>query len=440
MRKAALYNLGCKVNAYETDAMGELLLNAGYEIVDFEEDADVYIVNTCSVTNMADRKSRQVLHRARKNNPDAVIVACGCYVETAQLRNPNEKPDPSIDIVIGNDGKRDIVAILEAWYNGETLEERMQIDRVKVYEDMEISTTMEHTRAFLKIQDGCNQFCSYCIIPFARGRVRSRSIENVVKEVESLAANGYKEVVLTGIHISSFGTDTGESLLDLIRAVHQVEGIRRIRLGSLEPRIITEEFTKALGEMPKFCPHFHLSLQSGCDRTLKAMNRKYTAEEFAGCCDLIRKVWPEAALTTDVIVGFPQESEEDFAASYAFVEKIRFFETHIFKYSRRKGTKADQMAGQLTDAVKTERSAKLLTLNEMRKKEYMERFLDRELEILTEEEQTVDGSICMVGHTAEYVPCAILPKADGSLPKSGEFVRARGKRVLGNDMLICIIE
>ena len=410
-KKAALHNLGCKVNAYETEAMQELLEQAGYEIVPFQEKADVYIINTCTVTNMADRKSRQMLHRARKMNPEAVVAACGCYVQ--------EKPDEAadcVDIVIGNNRKKEIVRILEEYENsrdgekkrpGEPLKDLVDIGHTKEYEELSLSRTAEHTRAYIKVQDGCNQFCSYCIIPYARGRVRSRSKDHVLEEVQALAGAGYQEVVLTGIHLSSYGIDNGEDLLSLILAVHEVEGIRRIRLGSLEPRIITEEFVRTISGLPKMCPHFHLSLQSGCTETLKRMNRRYTAEEYFEKCELLRKYFHEPALTTDVIVGFPGETQEEFEASRAFVDKVDFYETHVFKYSRREGTKAAVMPDQVPEPVKTERSAILLELSKKKQKAYEERLLGTTQEVLIEEEIERDGEIWQVGHTREYVKAGI---------------------------------
>ncbi len=410
-KKAALHNLGCKVNAYETEAMQELLEQAGYEIVPFQEKADVYIINTCTVTNMADRKSRQMLHRARKMNPEAVVAACGCYVQ--------EKPDEAadcVDIVIGNNRKKEIVRILEEYENsrggekkrpGEPLKDLVDIGHTKEYEELSLSRTAEHTRAYIKVQDGCNQFCSYCIIPYARGRVRSRSKAHVLEEVQALAVAGYQEVVLTGIHLSSYGIDNGEDLLSLILAVHEVEGIRRIRLGSLEPRIITEEFVRTISGLPKMCPHFHLSLQSGCTETLKRMNRRYTAEEYFEKCELLRKYFHEPALTTDVIVGFPGETQEEFEASRAFVDKVDFYETHVFKYSRREGTKAAVMPDQVPEPVKAERSAILLELSKKKQKAYEERLLGTTQEVLIEEEIERDGEIWQVGHTWEYVKAGI---------------------------------
>lgn len=403
MRKAALHNLGCKVNAYETEAMQELLEQAGYQIVPFEEQADVYIINTCTVTNVADRKSRQMIHRARKKNPGAVIVAAGCYVQTKDTAGL----DADIDIVIGNNKKKEIAKVLEDYFRergaGAKKIERVDIGHTSEYEDLTVSHTAGHTRVFLKVQDGCNQFCSYCIIPYARGRVRSRSREEVVAEVRRLAERGYKEVVLTGIHLSSYGTDIGDDLLSLILSVHQVEGICRIRLGSLEPGIITEEFAQTLSECPKFCPHFHLSLQSGCDATLKRMNRRYDTAQYEEKCQILRKYFQDPALTTDVIVGFPGETEEEFEASRAFIDRINFYETHIFKYSRREGTRAAVMDGQVPDSVKTKRSALLLELGQKKQREYEEKLLGTTREVLMEESVVIDGETWQVGHTKEYV-------------------------------------
>ena len=402
MKRAALHNLGCKVNAYETEAMQELLEHEGYEIVPFHEDADVYIINTCTVTNMADRKSRQMLHRAKKKNPDAVVVACGCYVQAKQ-----DEIDESIDIVVGNNRKKNIVEILaeyEASKEKQTVQkEVIDINHTDEYEELHLTKTAEHTRAYIKVQDGCNQFCSYCIIPFARGRVRSRSYDSVIAEVKKLAEGGYKEVVLTGIHLSSYGVDTGENLLSLIQGVHEVSGIERIRLGSLEPRIITEEFVQAIAKLPKMCPHFHLSLQSGCDETLRRMNRRYTAEEYMDGCKLLRKYFDHPALTTDVIVGFPGETQEEFAASKAFVDQVDFYETHVFKYSRRQGTKAAAMENQIPETEKTRRSNALLELNKKKQKAYEECLIGTTQEVLMEEAVQIDGETWQVGHTKEYV-------------------------------------
>ncbi len=400
MKKVALHNLGCKVNAYETEAMQELLEEHGYEIVPFKEGADIYIINTCTVTNMADRKSRQMLHRARKMNPHAIVVACGCYVQAKA-----DELDECIDIVVGNNRKKDIIEILKEYERGRegTCQEMVDINHTKEYEEMHLTRTAEHTRAYIKVQDGCNQFCSYCIIPYARGRVRSRDHESVLREVQGLASNGYKEVVLTGIHLSSYGMDTGDHLLNLILDIHEVPGIQRIRLGSLEPRIITEEFARTLASLPKMCPHFHLSLQSGCDATLKRMNRRYTAEEYYEKCVLLRKYFHNPALTTDVIVGFPGETEEEFAQSKAFVDKVNFYETHVFKYSRREGTRAAKMENQVPETVKTVRSNELLELSRRKQRNYEEALIGTTQEVLMEEEILHEGEKYQVGHTKEYV-------------------------------------
>lgn len=412
MKKAALHNLGCKVNAYETEAMQELLERAGYQIVPFHETADVYVINTCSVTNMADRKSRQMIHRARKKNPDAVIVAAGCYVQ-AQADAGNK--DENIDIIIGNNKKKELVSLLEEYFmdaEKKQMEEVIDINHTKEYEELHLSKTAEHTRAYLKVQDGCNQFCTYCIIPYARGRVRSRNKDEVVREVETLAAAGYQEVVLTGIHLSSYGVDMEEKddLLSLIQAVHAVEGIRRIRLGSLEPRIITETFAETLASMSKICPHFHLSLQSGCNATLKRMNRRYDAEEYLEKCQILRKYFGNPALTTDVIVGFPQETEEEFEESRTFVDKVDFYETHIFKYSKRQGTKAAIMPGQVSEQIKTVRSNIMLEMNSEKQRKYEESWIGKKVEVLFEELIEKDGESCVAGHTREYMrivmPCS----------------------------------
>ena len=414
MKKAALPNLGCKVNAYETEAMQELLEQNGYEIVPFQEGADIYIINTCTVTNMADRKSRQMIHRAKKMNPDAIVVAAGCYV---QAQENSDKIDECIDIVIGNNKKQNLIEILEEYEQKRkeadgvfVQQEVIDINHTKEYEELHLTKTAEHTRAYIKVQDGCNQFCTYCIIPYMRGRVRSRRKEEVVEEVSALAANGYKEVVLTGIHLSSYGVDfeEKETLLSLIQAVHAIEGIERIRLGSLEPRIITEEFASALSALPKICPHFHLSLQSGCEETLKRMNRRYSAEEYFEKCMLLRKYFENPALTTDIIVGFPGETEEEFEESRAFVEKVNFYETHIFKYSKRQGTKAAVMPNQVPEPEKTKRSNTLLALYERNRKAYEEQFSGKETEILVEEQMEKDGKTYWIGHTKEYIRLAIL--------------------------------
>lgn len=419
MKRAALHNLGCKVNSYETEAMQQLLEAAGYEIVPFSEEADVYIINTCSVTNVADRKSRQVLHRAKKQNPNAVVVAAGCYVQAAAKEL---QADLAVDVIIGNNKKKELVAILEQYFaehpeRDETQEPRYVIDigSTHEYEALTISRIADHTRAFIKVQDGCNQFCSYCIIPYTRGRVRSRRPEEVEQEVRTLVAGGYQEVVLTGIHLSSYGVDfeaeQEENLLGLIRRLHGIEGLRRIRLGSLEPRIITREFAGALASMEKVCPHFHLSLQSGCDATLQRMNRHYTAQEYEERCRILREVFDNPAITTDVIVGFPGETEAEFAETKAFLEQVHFYEMHIFKYSRRAGTRAASMPEQVPEPVKGVRSDILLEAEQRMSEEYRKSFLGRRKSVLLEEKIVVDGREYMVGHTKEYVK-AVVPYAE----------------------------
>lgn len=401
-KKAAFHNLGCKVNAYETEAMQQILEEHGYETVPFDVGADVYIINTCTVTNIADRKSRQMLHRAKKMNPKAVVAAAGCYVQAA---GEALKADESVDIIIGNNMKHEIAHILDAYFASHEEYHVLDINHTKEYEELSIERTAEHTRAYIKVQDGCNQFCSYCIIPYARGRVRSRKPEDVIKEVKMLADAGYQEVVLTGIHLSSYGVDLeeGTTLLRLILKVHEVEGIKRIRLGSLEPRIITEEFVRTISGLEKMCPHFHLSLQSGCDATLKRMNRRYTAEEYYEKCELLRTYFDHPALTTDVIVGFPGETEEEFEETRKFLEKVKFFETHIFKYSRRKGTRADGMPDQVPEEIKTGRSHELLALHEKNRKAYIEGLCGRKVEILFEEGVQKEDGYYYTGHTKEYV-------------------------------------
>ncbi|MDO5336669.1 MAG: tRNA (N(6)-L-threonylcarbamoyladenosine(37)-C(2))-methylthiotransferase MtaB [Eubacteriales bacterium] len=408
-KRAALHNLGCKVNAYEIDAMQQLLEEAGYEIVPFAPGADVYVINTCSVTNIADRKSRQMLHKAKKMNPAAIVVAAGCYVQTDK---ENLEKDEAVDIILGNNQKKNLVqALLEYERTRQKKEQVLEIGREREYEKLAISRTAEHVRAYIKVQDGCNQFCTYCIIPYARGRVRSRDREEVLCEVRRLSQAGYQEVVLTGIHLSSYGSDfpkdTGESLLGLIQAVHEIPGIRRIRLGSLEPRIVTEEFARALATLPKICPHFHLSLQSGCDETLARMNRRYTSEEYRQACSLLRRYFTNPALTTDVIVGFPGETEEEFEISREFVESICFYETHIFKYSRRRGTRAAAMDGQIPEEIKAQRSDVMLALHNRQSHSYEKQWIGKSTELLIEEELATDRGHWLVGHTPEYIKAAV---------------------------------
>lgn len=432
MKKAALHNLGCKVNAYETEAMQHLLEEAGYEIVPFTQKADVYVINTCSVTNMADRKSRQMLHKAKKNNPDSIVVAAGCYVQTSEKEVLN---DLSVDIVIGNDRKHDLVRLLEE-YSLDSVNDTVDDinDGKHDFEELFIDQTKEHTRAFIKVQDGCNQFCSYCIIPYARGRVRSRRFENVIAEVERLAANGFKEVVLTGIHLSSYGVDFEEAvgLLELIQAVNAVKGIERIRLGSLEPKIVTEHFASELSKLDKICPHFHLSLQSGCDATLKRMNRKYTTKEYERGCELLRKYFVHPVITTDVIVGFPGETEEEFEQTKAYLEHIHFYEMHIFKYSKRKGTRAAVMPDQIDEQIKAARSEKLIALGHDMSKEFRKFYIGKNEEALFEEKAVIGDKEYFVGYTKEYVKVA--KETDENL--ENQIVSGRISGMLTDEILL----
>ena len=448
MPKAALHNLGCKVNAYETEAMQQQLEERGYEIVPFDQKADVYIINTCSVTNIADRKSRQMLHRAKKLNPEAVVVAAGCYVQVA---SDALKEDDSVDIIVGNNNKARLADILEEYMKDRQGDEGgyvLDIARAREYEELHVSRLGEHTRAFIKVQDGCNQFCSYCIIPYARGRVRSRKPEDVEAEVKGLVARGYREVVLTGIHLSSYGTEHMEGspvkdgdwdsgpLWDLIERIHRVEGLERIRLGSLEPRIITREFAEKLAGLPEFCPHFHLSLQSGCDATLKRMNRHYTTEDYLRRCGILREVFDHPAITTDVIAGFPGETEEEFEETRRFLETVRFYEMHVFKYSKRQGTRAAVMEDQVPEQVKARRSDVLLELEKTMSREYRERFVGSRVSVLFEEAAEIGGKWYMMGHTPQYVKAA-LPLEDGMNREEfgGRIMELFASGLLNDEML-----
>lgn len=429
MKRAALHSLGCKVNSYETEAMQEMLSEQGYEIVAFEEPADVYVINTCSVTSMADRKSRQMLHRARKQNPEALVIAAGCYVQSAEEALLQ---DPAVDILIGNNEKAKLPGILKAWEETGKASHVHDMSHEKQYEEMSRRQTAGHTRAYVKIQDGCDQFCTYCIIPYTRGRVRSRSLPDILSEVETLAGNGYQEVVLTGIHLDSYGADLPDKdLLDVIRAAAGVEGIRRIRLGSLEPRIMTEPFVRGLASVEKLCPHFHLSLQSGCDETLKRMNRRYDTQEFRACCERLRAAFDQPVLTTDVMVGFPGETEEEFARTVAFLEEIRFYEMHVFKYSRRKGTRADRMEGQIPESVKTQRSEALLKLTKEQSRAYRQRLLGATAEVLMEEPYVCRGEVWQTGHTETYVKVAV----PGEMPLMNRLLQVKVDGFLENDIL-----
>lgn len=459
MKNVALHNLGCKVNSYEIEVMQENLEKNGYKIVPFAPGADVYIINTCTVTNIADRKSRQMLHKAKKMNPDAVVVAVGCYVQTG---TENVKQDECIDLAVGNNRKKDIVSILEEFLKekeadraDKTLHETTIPDindGKQEYEEMTLTRTGEHTRAYIKIQDGCNQFCSYCIIPYARGRVRSRKEEDILKEVKGLVEAGYKEVVVTGIHLSSYGLDfinkdSGDYLqgvdirtqaynkgylLDIFEKINKIEGLERIRIGSLEPRIITKEFAMRLKALDKLCSHFHLSLQSGCNETLKRMNRHYTAEEFREKVEILREVFDNPAITTDVIVGFPGETEEEFEATYKFLEDICFYEMHIFKYSKRQGTVAAARKDQVDDRLKTERSNRLLEMEQMQSSQYRKSYIGTNVEALMEEEKMIKGQKYQVGYTKTYVKVAVPVNED----LSNQILEGKAVELLDNEYLL----
>ena len=434
MKSVALHNLGCKVNSYEMDVMQQRLQDCGYKIVPFDGAADIYIINTCTVTNIADRKSRQMIHRARRCNPDAVVVAVGCYVQTAA---GEALEDGTVDIAVGNNRKKDIVPIIEEYLKTreQPRVEKIDINNTREYEEMQLTRTAEHTRAYIKIQDGCNQFCSYCIIPYARGRVRSRAEEDILQEVRGIVAAGYREIVLTGIHISSYGLDRGgPELLQLIMKLHGIDGLKRIRLGSLEPRIVTEQFARQLSTLPGLCPHFHLSLQSGSDAVLGRMNRHYTAGEYFQTTEILRNCFRDPAITTDVIVGFPGETEEEFRETEAFVRKVNFYEMHIFKYSRRQGTRAAMMEGQLTEAEKGRRSAVLAQAEEEMSRSYRAGWLNCETGVLLEEKKQVAGGTYWIGHTPQYVKVAM--EAGESADLSGQIVRGTPVSFLTEDILL----
>ena len=437
-KTVATLTLGCKVNQYETDAVQQLLQDAGYEIVEFQEGADIYLVNTCSVTNMADKKSRQMLHRAKKMNIQSVVIAMGCYVQSAA---EELMKDPYVDLVIGNNKKKEIVSILSEYFkNYEKHQEVIEIDEVDEYEEMGIHQVSEHTRAYIKVQDGCNQFCSYCIIPYTRGRIRSRKLEDIIQEVEKLAQNGYREFVLTGIHLSSYGKDFEEKeqrLLTLVQEVAKIQGVSRVRLGSLEPRIITEEFVQTLVQIEEFCPHFHLSLQSGCDSTLKRMNRHYSCEEYKNSCDLIRSVFDRPAITTDIIVGFPGETEEEFEETRKYLEELSLYEMHVFKFSRRKGTKADRMLDQIPEQEKTKRSQILLEMTKRQKEAYENQFIGEEVDVLLEETYDENDVSYFVGHTKRYQKVAVK----GNNLQSNTIVKVKIEERLPSGLLVgnCIL-
>ena len=447
MRTAAFHTLGCKVNAYETEAMEQALLQAGYELRSFEEAADVYIINTCSVTNIADRKSRQMLHRAKTLNPGAVVVAAGCY---AQAAAESLKEDGSVDLVLGNQEKKNLVRILEAYF-ADKLEAPFAVGDMREatqYEDLAANRSEGHTRAFLKVQDGCNQYCSYCIIPFLRGNIRSRRPGDVRREAERLAASGVRELVLTGIHLSSYGRDFknaaeredfgdgAANLLELLTLLDGVEGIERLRIGSLEPKIATPAFAAGLASLRHFCPHFHLSLQSGSNATLRRMGRRYTAEEFRAGVQALRTAFPDAAMTTDVIVGFPGESEEEFSESFSFIEEIRFYETHIFPYSKREGTRAAAMPEQVPGALKKRRAARLQALNLGRQREFRTSRLGTAQEMLSEETVTIDGQAYLIGNSREYVKLAVPLAALGGDCAVNCLYRGTAEKFLNSEILL----
>lgn len=437
MKKCALHSLGCKVNSYETQAMQKMMENAGYEIVPFgEEIADIYIINTCSVTNIADRKSRQMIHKAKKLNPEAVVAAAGCYVESA-----GDNIDEDVDIVIGNNEKSHLIEILNEYFEHMDKEKSVDIGKVTGFDELNIDSPLEHTRAYVKIQDGCNRFCSYCIIPYVRGRIRSRKPDDVMAEIKRVAASGCKEVVLTGIHLSSYGLDFKDStvkLIDVIEAVNGIEGIERIRLGSLEPLIVTEEFVGRLAKCKKICPHFHLSLQSGCDETLKRMNRRYNVDEYYKGVELLREYFPDAAVTTDVIVGFPGETEEEFNITKKYLEKVCFYEMHVFKYSRRKGTAADKMPDQIPESIKSERSTELLELNEILSNGYREKYIGKKVKVLLEENHIIENKKYIIGFTDTYVRVA-LENPEEKL-YTNQIVNVRVKKLFEKDMVIGVAE
>ncbi len=437
MKKCALHSLGCKVNSYETQAMQKMMESAGYEIVPFgEEIADIYIINTCSVTNIADRKSRQMIHKAKKLNPEAVVAAAGCYVESA-----GDNIDEDVDIVIGNNEKSHLIEILNEYFEHMDKEKSVDIGKVTGFDELNIDSPLEHTRAYVKIQDGCNRFCSYCIIPYVRGRIRSRKPDDVMAEIKRVAASGCKEVVLTGIHLSSYGLDFKDStvkLIDVIEAVNRIEGIERIRLGSLEPLIVTEEFVRRLAKCKKICPHFHLSLQSGCDETLKRMNRRYNVDEYYKGVELLREYFPDAAVTTDVIVGFPGETEEQFNITKKYLEKVCFYEMHVFKYSRRKGTAADKMPDQIPENIKSERSTELLELNEILSNGYREKYIGKKVKVLLEENHIIENKKYIIGFTDTYVRVA-LENPEEKL-YTNQIVNVRVKKLFEKDMVIGVAE
>ena len=442
MRTVAVHNLGCKVNSYELDKITGELTGRGYRLVDFSDTADIYIVNTCTVTNIADRKSRQLLHRAKKTNPRSIVVAIGCYVDTspdcAQI-------DESIDIALGNKEKGSLPDILDRMYDRRLFDDNNADNILPV-------SYRSRTRAYIKVQDGCNLRCSYCVIPFARGNSISVPASAIIDEVNSLAKEGVKEVVLTGIHVSSYGLDLkgdtasndeaeAKNLYELLKLINTVEGIERIRLSSLEPGTLTDEAVEALLFCDKLCPHFHLSLQSGCDDTLKRMRRRYTSKDFADCVKKLREVYEAPAITTDVITGFPGETEEEFERSRDFIDSMDFYEMHVFPYSVRKGTSAEKMEGQLSMKEKSARASELIKISERKAKLYRESFINKKLKVLWETEETVNEKVYMVGHTERYVRAA-FPIGGGcsEAPKSGEITEITTKMLLNDNTLLADID
>ena len=424
MKKVSFYTLGCKVNQYETNAMAQKFKEAGYEIVDMNDDiSDVCIVNTCTVTNMSDRKSRHSLRRVKEKNPSAIIAAVGCYAQVA--KNDLEKMS-EIDIVLGNEEKANIVQYVEKFMENHNENKLIEIEDIatkKEFEDMGQITYTEKTRAFIKVQDGCNQFCSYCIIPYARGRVRSRNAESIIKEITQIAQNGIKEVVITGIHVASYGRDFGNEngLIELLEKINEIEGVKRIRLGSLEPKVITEEFMQRLSKLEKMCHHFHLSLQSGCDATLKRMNRKYTTSEVKEIIERLRRYYDDVMLTTDIIVGFPGETEEEFETTYQFLKEVKLYKMHVFQYSPRKGTRAAVMPNQIDGNIKEARSKKLIELSNENQKMYNQQLVGKEVEVLFEDKEVEDGITYFRGHTQNYI--LVKYKTDENLENTLKNVR-----------------
>ena len=427
MKKVAFCTLGCKVNQYETNAMEQKFIQAGYQIKNFNEKADIYIINTCTVTNMSDKKSRQMIRKAKQLNNDAIVVAVGCYVQTAKEELESIK---ELDLILGNNEKKDIVQYVEKHQNGIMQIKYNDVLHQDEYDEYGFVTHIEQTRAIVKVQDGCDRFCSYCAIPYARGKVRSRKLENIIEEVTKLAQNGIKEVVITGIHIASYGKDFNENigLIDVLEKINEIEGIQRIRLGSLEPMLINEKFLNRLSKLDKICHHFHLSLQSGCDETLKRMNRRYTTEEFRNVVNLLRKTYDDVILTTDIIVGFPGETEEEFGKTYEFLKEIKFYKMHVFKYSKRSGTKAAIMPNQIKPEIQEERSKKLIELSDLNQKEYNKQYIGKTLEVLFEEQ----SGEYIKGHTQNY----IVVNVKGNISSfHNEIINVKILKMLGEELL-----